>query len=44
LFGSGYPAAEPMAAITQLAYAEIPDDARRKIGVGNLDRLMEGIR
>ena len=43
-YRSGYPDAEPMAAVTQLSYAEIPIAARRMIGAGNLDRLMQGIR
>ncbi|MHB9130601.1 MAG: amidohydrolase family protein [Armatimonadota bacterium] len=43
LFGSGYPLAEPMAAITQLMYAGINDEQRQLIGAGNLQRLIEGI-
>ncbi len=44
LFGSGFPAADPMAAIAQLLYAEISDEHKQQIGSGNMDRLMEGIR
>ncbi|MBN2307785.1 MAG: amidohydrolase family protein [Candidatus Hydrogenedentes bacterium] len=44
LFGTGFPQAEPMGAIMQLAYAGIPDDAKRLIGRGNAARLMEGIQ
>jgi len=44
LFGTGFPESEPGMAVTQLAYAEIPDPARAAIGAGNLERLMEGIR
>ena len=39
LFGTGFPDAESMAAITQLTYAEIPDTAKRLIGAGNFRRL-----
>jgi hypothetical protein len=44
LFGTGFPEAEPMAAVTQLMYAEISDRQRRLIGSGNLERLVGGIR
>ena len=43
LFGSGFPAAEPMAAIAQLMYAEISDEDQRLIGSGNLEALVEGV-
>lgn len=43
LFGTGFPVTEPMTAITQLMYADIPDEAKVLIGSGNLARLMEGI-
>lgn len=43
LFGTGLPAAEPMAAIAQLAYAEIPDEARARIGALNFESLAEAI-
>lgn len=43
LFGSGFPAAETMGAITLLAYAEITDAQKQLIGAGNMERLLEGI-
>lgn len=43
LFGSGFPAAEPMAAIAQLMYAEISEADKRRIGAGNLEALVEGV-
>lgn len=44
LFGTGFPAAEPMMAITQLMYAEISEEARALIGAGNLERLWAGVK
>lgn len=44
LFGSGWPDAEAMAAVTQLAYAEISEPDRRRIGAGNLQRLIAEVR
>ncbi|MBN2310298.1 MAG: amidohydrolase family protein [Candidatus Hydrogenedentes bacterium] len=44
LFGTGFPEAEPMAAITQLAYARLDDDVKRQIGAGNLERLIGAIQ
>jgi len=44
LFGSDFPTSEPMAAITQLMYADIADADRELIGSGNLRRLIGGIR
>jgi hypothetical protein len=44
LFGTGFPGSEPMAAITQLMYAEIGDADKRLIGSENLRRLMEAIQ
>jgi hypothetical protein len=44
LFGTGFPEGEPAMYVTQLMYADIPDDARTKIGSENIRRLMEGIR
>ena len=44
LFGSGLPAADPMAAVTQLMYADISDEQKQQIGSGNMQRLMEGIQ
>jgi hypothetical protein len=43
LFGSGFPAAEPMAAIAQLMYAEISAGDKQRIGAGNLEALVEGV-
>lgn len=44
LFGSGFPVAEAMAAVTQLTYADLPAAARRRIGAENLERLLRGVR
>ena len=44
LFGTGFPESEAGMAVTQLAYAEIPEDVRAAIGSGNFERLMEGVR
>lgn len=44
LFGTGFPAVEPMAAVSMLVYADISDDARQAVGAGNLDRLVQGVR
>lgn len=43
LFGTGFPKAEAMAAVTMLVYADIPDEAKRLIGAGNFQRIIEGI-
>jgi len=43
LFGTGFPAAEPMGAATMLMYAPVSDDAKALIGSANLERLLEGI-
>ncbi len=43
LFGTGFPAAECMAAVTMLMYADISDAERALIGSGNLQRLVGGI-
>jgi Amidohydrolase len=43
VFGTGFPRVEPMSAITQLTYADIPPEAKGMIGAGNMERLMEGI-
>lgn len=40
LFGTGYPVAEPGAALAMLAYARIADEERALIGAGNLERLL----
>ena len=44
LFGTGFPDSEPMASITMLAYSELSDADKQRVGAGNLDRLMGGIR
>jgi hypothetical protein len=44
LFGTGFPASEPMMAVTQLMYAEISDVDKNKIGSENLKSLIKGIR
>jgi len=44
LFGTGYPQAEPMCAVTQWAYADVNAEARAAIAAGNMQRLLEGIR
>jgi len=41
LFGTGFPAAEAMAAITLLMYAALSDEQKALIGAGNLRRLRE---
>jgi hypothetical protein len=43
LFGTGFPKAEAMSAVTMLMYAAIPEDARALIGAGNFRRLAEEI-
>ncbi len=43
LFGSGLPAAGPMAAITQLVYAEISEGDKQRVGAGNLEALVEEV-
>jgi len=44
LFGTGYPAAEPMMAVTQLMYAQISDEQKTLIGAGNFERLAAGVK
>lgn len=44
LFGTGFPASEPMAAVTQLLYAGISEAEQRMIGVENMQRLLAGVR
>jgi predicted TIM-barrel fold metal-dependent hydrolase len=44
LFGTGFPRSEPMAAITQLMYANLSDDAKQLIGAANAKRLISEIR
>lgn len=41
LFGTGYPESEPMSAVMQLLYADIPDRDKQEIGTINLSRLIE---
>ena len=43
LFGTGFPDADPMPAVTMLMYAEISDEEKALIGSGNLERLIGGI-
>ena len=43
LFGSGFPATEPMAAIAQVMYAEISEADKRRVGAANLEALIEGV-
>lgn len=44
LFGTGFPEAEPMMAVTQLVYADISEEQKTMIGAGNLERLAEEVR
>jgi hypothetical protein len=44
LFGTGFPRVEPMMAVTQFLYADIPAEARRAIGAENARRLLEGVQ
>lgn len=44
LFGTGFPDAEAMPAVTQLVYADISDDAKQMIGAENIERLIEGVQ
>jgi uncharacterized protein len=44
IFGTGFPEAEAMCAVTQLMYAEITDGQKQLIGAGNLRRLISEIR
>lgn len=43
-FGSGFPDAEPMMAITQLMYADISEGNRRAVGAGNIIRLLDEVK
>jgi len=43
IFGTGFPDHEAGPAITYLTYADIPDDDKRRIGAGNLQKLIEGV-
>ncbi len=42
VFGTGLPDLEPGAPIAQVTYAEIPDEDKRTIASGNLERLLAG--
>jgi predicted TIM-barrel fold metal-dependent hydrolase len=44
LFGTGFPASEPMAAVMQLIYADIPEADKENIAFKNPDRLVKGIK
>lgn len=43
VFGTGFPVAEPMNAVTLLMYADISEDAKRLIGAGNAENLIGAI-
>ena len=43
LFGTGFPQAEAMSAVTQLMYADISDDDKHLIGAANMERLISEI-
>jgi hypothetical protein len=43
LFGTGFPRVEAMMAVTQLAYAEIPEQAREAIGSANARALLAAV-
>ncbi|MCP4640421.1 MAG: hypothetical protein GY851_08315 [bacterium] len=43
LFGTGFPVAEPMAAVTHLMYSGLSDGAKRAVGAGTMERLLEGV-
>ncbi len=43
LFGTGFPDVDMLPTVTYLSYADIPDDAKRLIGAGNLRRLMREV-
>ena len=44
LFGTGFPDSEPMSAVMQLLYADIPELAKQQIGFQNAERLIGGIQ
>jgi len=44
LFGTGFPVTETMTAVTQLMYAEISIDDKKKIGADNFEKLMGNIQ
>lgn len=43
-FGTGFPVAEAMMAITQLMYADISEKSRRAVGAGNIIRLLDEVK
>lgn len=43
LFGTGFPQAEPMAAVSQLMYADISDEDKQLIGAATMRRLISEI-
>lgn len=43
LFGTGFPAVEPMMAVTQLMYADLSEEHKAMIGAHNLQWLIEGV-
>lgn len=43
VFGTGFPDAEPMMAVTALMYADISAEDRRLVGAGNLERLISEV-
>jgi predicted TIM-barrel fold metal-dependent hydrolase len=44
LFGSAFPHTSPGGAMLTLLHADIPDEEKRKIASGNLDRLLREVR
>lgn len=44
LFGTGFPVAEPMMAVTQLMYADISESNRRAVGAENTIRLLDEVK
>ena len=44
LFASGFPIAEPGAALAGLLYADLKESDLRKIASGNIERLMAGVK
>lgn len=44
LFGTGFPASEPMMAVTQLMYAQITEAQKTMIGAGNAERLVAAVK
>ena len=43
-FGTGFPEAEPMMAVTQLMYADISEQNRRAVGAENITRLLDEVK